>query len=833
MNIVKRQLPMAHGSGAVAISLLLCLSLCCGQPESIELSNSTIVEHNDVGQRIGTLSIVPASLQSTTTFSIDPAQSPSWRFQVQADQLLAAQSFDYNTERSRQPFVLVRATTSGWASPLVQQFNITIANRNLRPTDIVLDLTTSSNQPADIAKFDTALGTLRTVDPDQVEGGPPLSFVYALVSGAGDADNGALELDGNTLKTREWHFADASYHFRVRSTDEGGLWLEKQFVVTKGSDSSSIAIGFAVGVAAFLVLGLLLLLLLWLAKKRGWKLRCCCCCGDDKDDAADTLPLRSLPASSSSSASGRRALSSSRSHSKAAAASCEVLEMHDDGNDELMHSSKAAAGLAADAVPRADSDPDADGSMLLLPGQAEQPLPSQQHATHQLAAAALQLQRVYRRHRAAAALRTELASRAQLRRSQQQQQRQAAAAAAEKQRLEEEAMAAQRIAEEALAEERRLAAAEAELERVRLEQLQVQQQEQERQREAAAAERERLEAEQRRLAAEQPAAQPDEQQQAVADAEVALGSRWHGGGRADGPGELSSEADDNKVPDTDASSGNRSGHSRGSHKDLAGDSTNGDSQSSSAALEDRAGARTEHRRGNADSDDASRLDPTSRTGNQVIVAGSRTGSSYRRGGLADDDPDGDDAATAAVVGDGGQQAKDSAAALQRRRDVLLGLLAPADRLGKQQPHDGLTALGTFGSDGASYPARWGTLADNDINNGVATGVSVFRQSGAHIGRAQRRSARTGAPSDEPVGTAERNTRVPVSLSGGTDVRFRTGPAQRGLLRTEDPDLDSAAPNAVGFNANTINGAKDAKRLGPALFGKCPILFDFCFQTLLW
>jgi VCBS repeat-containing protein len=82
----------------------------------------------------------------------------------------------------------------------------------------------AENQPAG-----TVVGAFDTTDPDASD-----TFSYALVRGAGDADNASFSIDaGGNLRTAvPFDFeAKSSYTVRVRSTDAGGLFTEKVLTV--------------------------------------------------------------------------------------------------------------------------------------------------------------------------------------------------------------------------------------------------------------------------------------------------------------------------------------------------------------------------------------------------------------------------------------------------------------------------------------------------------------------------------------------------------------------------------------------------------------------------
>jgi hypothetical protein len=87
----------------------------------------------------------------------------------------------------------------------------------------------------------TAVGDFNTTDPDASD-----TFTYTLVSGMGDADNGAFTIVGNQLKTAaSFNFeAKSSHTVRVRATDAGGLWTERAFTigVTNVNEAPTVAV---------------------------------------------------------------------------------------------------------------------------------------------------------------------------------------------------------------------------------------------------------------------------------------------------------------------------------------------------------------------------------------------------------------------------------------------------------------------------------------------------------------------------------------------------------------------------------------------------------------
>ncbi|MEH1825185.1 MAG: lamin tail domain-containing protein [Nostoc sp.] len=105
--------------------------------------------------------------------------------------------------------------------PSLARFNLP---GNIAPTDISLNVTSvNENVPAN-----TVVSTFTTTDPDTGN-----TFSYSLVAGTGDADNAAFAIANNTLKINASpdFESKSSYSIRVRSTDNGGLFVEKALTI--------------------------------------------------------------------------------------------------------------------------------------------------------------------------------------------------------------------------------------------------------------------------------------------------------------------------------------------------------------------------------------------------------------------------------------------------------------------------------------------------------------------------------------------------------------------------------------------------------------------------
>ncbi|HUM49610.1 MAG TPA: Ig-like domain-containing protein [Anaerolineaceae bacterium] len=102
---------------------------------------------------------------------------------------------------------------------------ITVSEGNLPPTDITMtDQTILENQP-----IGTVVSYLSSVDPNLGD-----TFTYTLVDLEHHPDNAFFRIDGNRLLSAEIFDYETkdSYTIRIRTTDQGGLWFEKNFVIT-------------------------------------------------------------------------------------------------------------------------------------------------------------------------------------------------------------------------------------------------------------------------------------------------------------------------------------------------------------------------------------------------------------------------------------------------------------------------------------------------------------------------------------------------------------------------------------------------------------------------
>ena len=124
---------------------------------------------------------------------------------------------------------------------------------NEAPTDIAL----SSTSIPENAGANTVVGTLTTTDSNAGN-----TFTYMLVAGTGDTDNSVFSIsDSNLRATTSFDFETRSdYTVRVRSTDQGGLFVEKVFAIrVVNANDAPVTVGdsYWVSVDTFMILDVL------------------------------------------------------------------------------------------------------------------------------------------------------------------------------------------------------------------------------------------------------------------------------------------------------------------------------------------------------------------------------------------------------------------------------------------------------------------------------------------------------------------------------------------------------------------------------------------------
>ncbi|SEP55973.1 LamG-like jellyroll fold domain-containing protein [Flavobacterium urocaniciphilum] len=193
-------------------------------PTDISLSASSLNENVAANTTVGTLSSTDADAGNTFTYSLvaGTGSTDNASFNISGSNLRITNSPDFETKNSYS--IRVRSTDQG-ALTFEKQFTVTINNVNENPTDISLSASAINENVA----ANSTVGNFSTTDVDAGN-----TFTYTLVGGTGSIDNASFNISGSGLRiTNSPDFeTKSSYSIRVRTTDQGGLFFEKQFTIT-------------------------------------------------------------------------------------------------------------------------------------------------------------------------------------------------------------------------------------------------------------------------------------------------------------------------------------------------------------------------------------------------------------------------------------------------------------------------------------------------------------------------------------------------------------------------------------------------------------------------
>ena len=194
-------------------------------PTDILLSTSSINENHLAGTPVATITTVDPNVELGDTFTYQlvagSGDADNASFSLLGNALFALQPLDFETQSSYSIRLL---STDLYGVSTEKSFLLSIQDLNETPTDLQL---TNASVLEDIA-LDTSIGTFSTSDPDGAD-----TFTYELVAGAGDDDNLHFSIVGNQLQTASaLNFeAQSSHSIRVRTTDQHGLFYEKNFTI--------------------------------------------------------------------------------------------------------------------------------------------------------------------------------------------------------------------------------------------------------------------------------------------------------------------------------------------------------------------------------------------------------------------------------------------------------------------------------------------------------------------------------------------------------------------------------------------------------------------------
>lgn len=191
-------------------------------------------ENSPVGTVVGTVIAADPDAGQTLTYSL--VSNPYGVFSIDAStgvlsvfKLSQSYYLDFEDTNPVFPFTLQVQVADSGSPPLLARANVTVqvTDANEPPTDIKTFCWTGLWENASVG---TKVMCFGTDDPDA---GDKYNFTYSLVDGPGSDGNSAFAIsdDWLILATTLDYQTKSNYSIRVRSTDKGGLSVEKTFII--------------------------------------------------------------------------------------------------------------------------------------------------------------------------------------------------------------------------------------------------------------------------------------------------------------------------------------------------------------------------------------------------------------------------------------------------------------------------------------------------------------------------------------------------------------------------------------------------------------------------
>ncbi|MEZ4834739.1 MAG: hypothetical protein R2873_22565 [Caldilineaceae bacterium] len=196
-------------------------------PSDILLSNATVAEDAQIGQVVGALNAEGDSEAGTSgsldrsTFSLVGSDNDNDKFRIVLTELLVDGALDFETKANLVIDVQVRNLQG---QTFTKRFTIQVTNANDAPHAIDL----SNNRIDENQQPGVTVGTLSSQDVDAGD-----THAYALVDGAGSADNDLFRIEDNVLRTNALLDFETKpiYSVRIASTDNRGGAFAQIFLV--------------------------------------------------------------------------------------------------------------------------------------------------------------------------------------------------------------------------------------------------------------------------------------------------------------------------------------------------------------------------------------------------------------------------------------------------------------------------------------------------------------------------------------------------------------------------------------------------------------------------
>ncbi|MBD2417171.1 DUF4347 domain-containing protein [Anabaena cylindrica FACHB-243] len=220
LQVVGNYAYVADGEGGLKIIDISDLNQV---PTNLTLSNSNIAENEAVGTVVGNFTTTDPDVGNTFIYSLvtGTGSTDNASFTIVGNQLRSNGIFNFEFKNTYN--IRIRTTDQGGLF-YDKQLTIGISNFNETPTDLTL----SNSAVVENEAIGSVVGNFTTTDPDTGN-----TFTYSLVTGSGDTDNASFTIVDNQLKTNGTfdYQTKNTYSIRVRTTDQGGLFSEKQLII--------------------------------------------------------------------------------------------------------------------------------------------------------------------------------------------------------------------------------------------------------------------------------------------------------------------------------------------------------------------------------------------------------------------------------------------------------------------------------------------------------------------------------------------------------------------------------------------------------------------------
>ncbi|MEA5621269.1 DUF4114 domain-containing protein, partial [Cronbergia sp. UHCC 0137] len=186
-------------------------------PTDLTISSNNVNENVAANTPIATFTTIDPDISDTFIYSLVAGSNDNNQFTITNNQLLINNSPDFEAKSS---YSISLRTTDAANQSFEKTFTIQVNDINEVPTNLEFTpIQVNGNEPTN-----TIIGTFASSDPDREN-----VFVYSLVPGSGDTDNGVFTINDNQLliKNAEEFGNKGIYNIRMRTSDSGNLSLEK------------------------------------------------------------------------------------------------------------------------------------------------------------------------------------------------------------------------------------------------------------------------------------------------------------------------------------------------------------------------------------------------------------------------------------------------------------------------------------------------------------------------------------------------------------------------------------------------------------------------------